>query len=122
MSFVHVDDILAVSHRARAIVDEITSHHKAQKDSIKKLELHLGANVDRFQLPDSGEVWSLSPGDCVKNAIETAEKLFVKDGEGCTLKNNVKNPLPQNHESESDVTDESGPELASRFLQSIGVC
>ena len=122
MIFVCIDDILAVSHTAKSIVDEITSHCKVKKDSIEKPELHLGANIDRFQLPDSGEVWSLSPGDCVKNAIETAEKPFVKDGEGCTLKNNVKNPFPQNHKPESDVTDESGPELASRFLQLIGVC
>ena len=63
MVFVCIDDILAVSHRAKSIVDEITSHCKVKKDSIEKPELHLGANIDRFQLPDGGEVWSLSPGE-----------------------------------------------------------
>ena len=63
MVFVCIDDILAVSHRAKAIVDEITSHCKVKKDSIEKPELHLGANIDRFQLPDGREVWSLSPGE-----------------------------------------------------------
>ena len=66
-------------------------------------------------------VWATSPRHYIKNAIKTVEKLLDEDGEGYVLKNKVKNPLPQGYRPELDVTDELGEDLASRYLQLIGI-
>jgi hypothetical protein len=77
--------------------------------------------VSEFQLPDGRVVWSTSLRDYVKNAIKTVEALLEEDGEGYVLKNAVSNPFPNGYKPELDVTDELGPELASRYLQLIGI-
>jgi hypothetical protein len=122
MVFVYVDDILVISHKAREVIESIGQMYTIKPNSDKEPEIYLGADVGKFQLPDGREVWSQSPRTYVKNAIKTVEGLFVEDGEGYVLKNNAKNPLPSNYKPELDVTDELGPELASRYLQLIGIC
>ena len=58
----------------------------------------------------------------MKNAVKTVEDLLLEDGEGYTLKNNAKDPFPAKYKPELDITDELGPELASRYLQLVGIC
>ena len=74
-----------------------------------------------MQTPDGREVWYSSPKSYVKNAIKTVEGLLDEDGQGYALKNSVKNPFPTDYKPELDVTKELGPELASRYLQLIGI-
>jgi hypothetical protein len=49
------------------------------------------------------------------------EHLLEEDGDGYTLKSNVKNPFPTGYKPELDVTDELDGDLASRFMQLIGI-
>ncbi len=121
MLFVYVDDILAISHKARTVIDEVTSYYKAKEGSIKEPDLYLGANISKIQTQDGREVWASSPRAYVKSAIQVVEQLFEEDGEGYVLKSNVKNPLPSGYKPELDITDELGAELASRYLQLIGI-
>ena len=72
-------------------------------------------------MPDGGEVRGSSSRDYVKNAIIMVERLFGEDGEGYTLRNTVKVPFPTGYKQELDVIEELGPELASWYLQLIGI-
>jgi hypothetical protein len=121
MLFVYVDDILALSHRATDAIKEITEYFKAKEGSIKPPEIYLGADVSTMQLPDGREVWTTSPKSYVKNSILMVERLLEEDGDGYTLKSNVKNPFPTGYKPELDVTDELDGDLASRFMQLIGI-
>ena len=47
--------------------------------------------------------------------------MFIEDNEGYSLKNKVKNPFPSGYCPELDVSDKLGPELASHFMQLIGI-
>jgi hypothetical protein len=89
---------------------------------LKKPGINLGANVSEFQLPDGQIAWSTSPCDYVKNAIKTVEDLLEEDGEGYTLKSNVRDPFPKDYKLELDVTDELDAPMASTFLQLMGIC
>jgi Reverse transcriptase (RNA-dependent DNA polymerase) len=122
MLFVYVDDILAISHKAKEVLLEITKFYKAKEGSMKEPDLYLGANVGKLQTPEGNEVWYTSPRDYVKNAIVTVEKLLDEDNEGYMLKNSAKNPFPNNYKPELDATDELDDRLASRYLQLIGIC
>jgi hypothetical protein len=114
MLFVYVDDILALSHQAEGAIKEITTFYKAKEGSIKPPEIYLGANVSKMQLPDSREVWAMSPRRYVKNSLLVVERLLEEDGEGYVLKSNARNPFPTGYKPEIDVTDELDHTLASR--------
>jgi hypothetical protein len=67
MLFVYVNDILALSHRAKNAIEEITEFYKAKEGSVKPPEIYLGANISKMQLLDGREVWTTSPLAYVKN-------------------------------------------------------
>ena len=121
MLFVYVDDILVISHQARKVVESIGEVYKIKAGSDKEPDIYLGADVEKFQLPDGREVWVTSPRSYVKNEVKTVEQLLEEDGQGYALKNNAKNPFPSNYKPELDVTDELGEDLASQYLQLIGI-
>jgi hypothetical protein len=121
MLLIYVDDILAVSHQPKVLIDAIGEYYKVKPNSDKEPEIYLGANVEKVQMPDGREVWATSPRDYVKNAIKIVESLLEEGGEGYVLKNKVKNPFPMNYRPELDVLDELGSELSSRYLQLIGI-
>ena len=119
--FVYVNDILALSHQAETAITKITQFFTAKEGSMKPPEIYLGANISRIQTPDGHEIWATSPGTYVKNSIQAIKRLLKEDGKGYVLKSNVKNPFPTGYKPEIDVTDELEPELASQFMQLIGI-
>ena len=76
----------------------------------------------KVQMLDGREVWGSSSRYYVKNVIIVVKRLFEEDGKGYTLRNTVKAPFLLGYKPELDVTEDLGPELASRYLQLIGVC
>jgi hypothetical protein len=57
----------------------------------------------------------------VKNSLLVVERLLSEDGDGYILKSKVKNLFPTGYKPEIDVTDELAPDLASRYMQLIGI-
>jgi hypothetical protein len=121
MLLVYVDDVLAISHEPKILIDAIGEYYKVKPGSDKEPDIYLGANVKKVQMPDGREVWATSPHDYIKNAIKTVEGLLAEDGEGYVLKNKAKNPFPMNYQPELDVSNELGLELSSPYLQLIGI-
>ena len=94
MLFVYVDNILAVLHKARDVIKEVTVFYRAKEGSIKPPDIYLGANIMKVQMPDGCEVWGSSSRDYVNNAVSMVERLFEEDGKCYTLRNTVKAPFP----------------------------
>ena len=91
MLLVYVDDVLAISHEPKVLIDAIGEYYKVKPGSDKEPDIYLGANVEKVQMPDGREVWATSPCDYIKNAIKTIEGLLAEDVEGYVLKNKAKN-------------------------------
>jgi hypothetical protein len=121
MLLVYVDDVLAISHEPKTLIDAIGEFYKVKPGSDKEPDIYLGVNVKKVQMPDGREVWATSPRDYIKNAIKTVEGLLAEVGEGYVLKNKAMNPFPMNYQPKLDVSNELGLELSSRYLQLIGI-
>ena len=52
MVFVHVDDLLLVSHQPRQVLNSIAELHTVKPGSDKAPEIYLGANIEKAQTPD----------------------------------------------------------------------
>jgi hypothetical protein len=119
MLLVYVDNVLAISHEQKVLIDAIGEYCKVKLRSDKEPDIYLGANVEKVEMPYSTEVWATSPCDYVKNAIKTVKGFLVEDRGGYVLKNKANNPFPMNYQPELDVLNELGLELSSRYLQLI---
>jgi hypothetical protein len=118
---VYVDNVLAISHEPKVLIDAIGEYYKVKLGSDKEPGIYLGANVEKVQMLDGREAWATSPCDYVKNAIKTVEGLLTEEGEGYVLKNKAKNPFPMNYQPKLDVSNELGLELSSHYLQLTGI-
>jgi hypothetical protein len=122
MLFVYINDILALSHRTRNAIKEITEFYRAKEEgSVKPPEIYLGVNISKMQLLDGRKVWTTSPKAYIKNSLLIFEQLLNEDRDKCVLQLNVKNPFPTGYKPKIDITDELGQALASRYKQLIGI-
>ena len=122
---VYVDDILCISGDPRAIMDVIGSKFEIKNNDISEPTMYLGADVERYQLPNGHSVWSMHSDSYVKGAIETVKRLLAEDNPPRELKGkrNKANagPLPSGYKPELDTTDECDAEHTSRYQQLIGI-
>jgi hypothetical protein len=61
-------------------MDAIASLYRLKEGSIGEPKQYLGANIDKYQLPDGRECWSMTGHDYVKNAIKNVEATLEKEG------------------------------------------
>jgi hypothetical protein len=78
---VYVDDVLAISHEPKVLIDAIGEYYK-KPGSDKEPNIYLGANVEKVQMPDGREVWATSPRDYVRNAIKTVKGYLQRMEKG----------------------------------------
>ena len=121
MILVYVDDILIFAKKPKEIMDDLGKHYEMKPESVKTPEMYLGANFDKIQLPDGRSEWCMSSKHYVKNAIKVIEAWMIEDDPEAKLKSTAKNPFPSGYKPELDVTTELNDDLASRFLQLIGI-
>jgi hypothetical protein len=70
MLFIFDDDILALSHKAKDVIKEITKFCKAKDSSVKPPDIYHDLNIMKVQLGDGHEVWATSSIDYVKNVAD----------------------------------------------------
>ena len=118
---VYVDGILIFAKDPKSIMNALGQLYELKPDSVKEPDLYLGANVEKFQLPNGRTEWCMSSRSYVKNAIKVVEALMVEDDPEMKLKSTARNPFPNNYKPELDVTMELNDELASRYVQLMGI-
>jgi hypothetical protein len=121
MICVYVDDILCVSKEPKALIDVIQNSYELKKESIKKPEVYLGATIEKIETKEGVPCWAMSPETYMRNAIKIVEALLEEDGDDKRMRTTARTPFPTNYRPEVDLTPELGPEMASRFMQLIGV-
>ncbi|MHA7927589.1 MAG: Ty1/Copia family ribonuclease HI, partial [Marinobacter sp.] len=118
---VYVDDVLAISHRATSIIDEIGRRYEIKEGSRGPPDTYLGAQIYQHFLQDGRSAWGMSCAKYVKAAVRTVEELLREDGNVFRLKTTARVPYPTSYRPELDFSPELGPALHSRFQQLIGI-
>lgn len=119
---VYVDDVLAISHNPMSIMESIGKSFEIKNNEIGEPKTYLGADIEKFQLPNGKTAWSITANTYVKNAVKTVQDLLAEDGrELKTGPRKHKGPLPPSYKPELDTTDECNAEMTSRYQQLIGI-
>ena len=96
---VYVDDVLAISHDPKPLIEEIGKTYKLKKGSVGPPTRYLGAMISKFQIPGDKtgrEYWAMSAREYVQEAVRIVKDLLAKEGK--TLKmNHVSTPFPMSY-------------------------
>ena len=120
MLLVYTDDILAISHAPREIIEQIGQLFELKAGSIGEPHHYLGAGVGKFQLKSGEECWYSSADEYLKAALDTVKDMLERDGGKYSLRKR-KAPLSTQYRPELDMTPELTPEMTSRYQQLVGI-
>ena len=121
---VYVDDVLAISLDPKAIMDTIGKYFTIKDNKYGQPETYLGANIEKVQLDDGSDAWSMHSQHYVKSLVQTIEDLLGEDGrelKGTFKQKKHSGPLHTSYKPELDSTRPCSEEHASRFRQIIGI-
>ena len=107
---VYVDDILAISVKAREILQEVQKYVKFKNDKIEEPTNYLGAKIEKKEI-NGHSVWAISSVDYVKAAVANVEKTFANTAWKVPSRANT--PMTTEYIPELDGT----PELDAKYLQ-----
>jgi hypothetical protein len=116
---VYVDDILAISHSPRAIMETIRKQYRLKEEPTPP-KVYLGATIKPWSIPNgTNPVWSMNSTNYLKEAIRVLEMELSKAGK--TLKGKPSTPMQLNYRPELDVSPVLGPDQASYYMSLIGI-
>jgi hypothetical protein len=102
-------------------MDALGQLYELKPESVKEPDINLGANMEKVQLPNDKTELSMCSRTHVRNAVRVVESFLAEDDPDAKLKSTAKNPFPSGYKPELDITTELNDELASRFLQLVGI-
>ncbi|KAL7527756.1 hypothetical protein ACHAWF_002296, partial [Thalassiosira exigua] len=123
---VYVDDVLAISHDPKKIMESIGKSFEIKNDEYGPPTTYLGCQLERFRIPGTNKrPWSLLSTQYVKAAVANVEAMLKEEGREFKMASSGKaqrrNPILSGYKPELDTTEECDPEHHSRFQQLIGI-
>ncbi|KAI2502045.1 Reverse transcriptase (RNA-dependent DNA polymerase) [Fragilaria crotonensis] len=115
----YVDDILAISCDAEAILKDIQSTFKFKNDKIEIPEFYLGAKLQEKSI-NNIKCWTVSSHDYVKAAIQNVQEAIKGTSRKLPSKH-VETPMSASYVPELDVTEELSEQNTTFFQELIGV-
>ena len=114
----YVDDCLAISHNAIAVLEQLDKYFQMKPGSIGDPDIYLGAKLRSVRLNNGVRCWSMSSAKYVQEAVHNMEDYIEKNLGGRKLKKNPTHSWPSNYTTEDDDSPEM---LASYYQHLIGV-
>ena len=111
---VYVDDCLLVHHDPGLVMEELKSRYKLKNDTYGEPTRYLGANVEKYQVPLTGQsYWSMHAYNYVVESCKMVRKWSENDGR--KFKNNCDDAMEAKYRPKIDISDELGVELATQY-------
>ena len=73
-----VDDVLAVLHDPKAVMDSLSNHCTLKPGSVQEPTEHLGTQICHCEFADGEETWSVSSDPHAKHAVADVEMELKK--------------------------------------------
>jgi hypothetical protein len=120
---VYTDDILAIDHEPKVVMDYLASRYTLKPGSVKEPDQYLGSQVSKFYIDgaDNPEKprWAMSSEKYVKQAVAEVE-LELSAVDQC-LPTRVSTPLSQGYRPELDQSRELDGRRGQYYQSLIGV-
>lgn len=117
----YVDDVLAISHNATAVLNELDKFFMMKPGSIGDPDIYLGAKVKPITLNNGVVAWGMSSSKYVQDAVRNVEKYMQQHYPGRSLRRNATAPFPREYAPEQDISPELSPEKANYYQSQIGI-
>ena len=114
----YVDDILAISHKAKDALEVVQAVFKLKDDKIEPLDMYLGATLSVIE-NDGIQGWCMTSDKYVKAAVENVEQELVRVNQ--RLPSKCRTPMAAGYRPERDVSVELTPVGVQRYQELIGV-
>ena len=120
---VYTDDILAVDHDPKSVMEYLASRYTLKPGSVQEPELYLGSQVSKFYIEGAEDPekprWAMSSEKYVKQAVADVE-LELSHVDQC-LPTRVTTPLSQGYRPELDQSREVDGKRGQYYQSLIGV-
>jgi hypothetical protein len=116
---IFVDNVLAISCDARAILEEVQRTFKLKNDRIEPPEFYLGAKLHAKQI-NGIKYWTTTSQDYVKAAVKNIEES-VKNTRRRLPTSNVDTPMHTSYSPEMDVTEDLNEMDVTFYQELIGI-
>ena len=114
----YVDDILAISHKAKDVLKVVQAIFKLKDDKIEPLDMYLGATLS-IMGDDGVQGWCMTSDKYVKAAVENVEQELARVNQ--RLPSSCKTPMTIGYHPEHDVSVELTSDGVQRYQELIGV-
>jgi len=94
MVLVYADDILIFAKDPNVTMDQLGKLYKLKPESVEEPDIHLGANMEKVQLPSGKVEWAMGSQTYIRNAVRVVESLIAEDNPEAKLKATACNPCP----------------------------
>jgi hypothetical protein len=115
----YVDDILAMSQDAQAILKEVQGTFKFKNDKIEPPEFYLGAKLQKKEI-NGYHCWTITSQDYVKAAVQNVEEVIKQNGRRLPT-SHIDTPMNITYAPELDITEELNEDDTTYFQELIGV-
>ena len=114
----YVDNILAISHKAKDVLKAVQPIFKLKDDRIEPPDMYLGAMLSVME-DDGIQGWCMSSDKYVKAAVENVEQELARVSQRLPTK--CRTPMTVGYCPERDVSAELTSEGIQRYQELIGV-
>ena len=117
---VYVDDVMHIHHDPLVDMGLLSKFYRL-KDGVSSPSRYLGANIEKVQLEDGRNVWSMTCVDYITGAIRNVSSMLEGDKAPLKMFGDGHRPYPSSYRPELDVTELLSDALINRYQQLIGM-
>jgi Reverse transcriptase (RNA-dependent DNA polymerase) len=118
MVLCYVDDILCLSHKVAAMMEELQTVFKLKDDKVEAPDIYLGAKLEHKVL-NGCPMWTMTSDSYVATAVKNLEERLAK--QGLRLPSKCVTPLASGVRPEMDASPELTPLGIQQYQELIGI-